>query len=115
MITLSVAKLIIFFAGKRNVSLNKAKKKKRFCRKFGSIPTFRSTRKGKKCFCDEPASVRPQSLTQHRISSHQVFSISLGFARFFRPCLVLSKLLELREFNKTIIPFALVGYETGYS
>ena len=25
------------------------------------------------------------------------------------------KFLELKEFNKTIIPFALVGYETGYS
>ena len=25
------------------------------------------------------------------------------------------KLLEFKEFNKTIIPFALVGYETGYS
>ena len=26
-----------------------------------------------------------------------------------------TKFLELKEFNKTIIPFALVGYETGYS
>ena len=26
-----------------------------------------------------------------------------------------SKLLEFKEFNKTIIPFALVGYESGYS
>ena len=25
------------------------------------------------------------------------------------------KFLKLKEFNKTIIPFALVGYETGYS
>ena len=25
------------------------------------------------------------------------------------------KILDLKEFNKTIIPFALVGYETGYS
>ena len=25
------------------------------------------------------------------------------------------KFLELKEFNKTIIPFALVGYATGYS
>jgi len=39
------------FAGKRNFSLNKAKKgKKLFCGRFGSMPTFRSTRKGKKCF-----------------------------------------------------------------
>ena len=41
--------------------------------------------------------------------------IKLGFARFFRSYFVLSKLLEFKEFNKTIIPFALVGYETGYS
>ena len=26
-----------------------------------------------------------------------------------------SKFLQFKEFNKTIIPFALVGYETGYS
>ena len=25
------------------------------------------------------------------------------------------KILDLKEFNETIIPFALVGYETGYS
>ena len=38
------------------------------------------------------------------------FSISLEFARFFRSYFVLSKLLEFKEFNKTIIPFALVAY-----
>ena len=43
------------------------------------------------------------------------FSFSLGFARFFSSYFVLSKLLEFKECNKTIIPFALVGYETGYS
>ena len=50
---------------------------------FGSFPTFTSTRKGKKCCCDEPASV--WSYTTDRISSqsHQVFSMLLGFARFF--------------------------------
>ena len=61
-----------------------------------------------------------------RLSDHKVlhnipsilikfFAFSLGFARFFRSYFVLSKLLEFKEFNKTIIPFALVGYETGYS
>ena len=44
-----------------------------------------------------------------------VFSILLGFAHFFRSYFILPKLLEFEEFNKTIIPFALVGYETGYS
>ena len=47
-------------------------------------------------------------------SSSSFFSISLGFSRFFLSYFEL-KLLEFKEFNKTIIPFALVGYETGYS
>ena len=38
---------------------------------------------------------------------HQVF---FDFAR-----ISYFKFLEFKEFNKTIIPFALVGYETGYS
>ena len=47
-----------------------------------------------------------------RLSDHKVLnniesvSISLGFARFFRSFFVLSELLEFKEFNKTIIPFA---------
>ena len=77
-------------AGKQNFSLNKAKKK-----------------------------VFVESLDQFRhleVSSHQVFSILLGFARFFCSYVVLSKRLEFKEFNKAIIiPFMLVGYETGYS
>ena len=43
------------------------------------------------------------------------FSFSLGFARFLRSYFVLSKLLDFKECDKTIIPFALVVYETGYS
>ena len=60
-----------------------------------------------------------------RVSDHKVlhnidrifikfFSISLGFSRFFRSYFGL-QILVLKEFNKTIIPFAPVGYETGYS
>ena len=60
-----------------------------------------------------------------RVSDHKVlhnidrifikfFSISLGFSRFFRSYLGL-QILVLKEFDKTIIPFAIVGYETGYS
>ena len=45
---------LLSFAGRRNFFLNKAKKKV-FVKNLD--PTFRSTRKGKKCFCDEPASV----------------------------------------------------------
>ena len=47
---------------------------------------------------------------------HQVF---FDFARIlilaFFARISYSKFLEFKEFNKTIIPFALVGYETGYS
>ena len=46
---------------------------------------------------------------------HQVFfdfaRIFLLFSLVFRT----SKFSKNKEFNKTIIPFALVGYETGYS
>ena len=62
-------------------------------------------------FCDEPMSVLPQGVTKHCIFIN-FFSISLGFSRFFRWCF---KFLESKELNKTIISFALVGYETGYS
>ena len=57
------------------------------------------------------------------LSDHQVFyniasSSFCDFARIFSLFSLVfrtSKLLEFKEFNKTIIPFALVGYETGYS
>ena len=75
---------------------------------------FRSTRKGKKCFCDKPS-----RLSDHIVLHNIVSSLSfLNFAWiFFLFLLVLrtSKFLQFKEFNKTFIPFALVGYETGYS
>ena len=52
-------------------------------------------------------------VTQHRIFI-KFFSISLGFSRFFRSYFVL-QIFGFKEFNETISPFALVGYETGYS
>ena len=53
-----------------------------------------------------------------RLSDKQVLTTSsfFDFARNFSLFLLVfrtSKLLEFKEFNKTIIPFALVGYETG--
>ena len=51
----------------------------------------------------------------HNITSS---SSSLDFARIFSLFALVfrtSKFFEFKEFNKTIIPFALVGYETGYS
>ena len=53
-------------------------------------------------------------VTQHRIFIKFFFDFAWIFSLFslvFRT----SKFLEIKEFNKTIIPFALVGYETGYS
>ena len=117
MIPLSVAKLKVS-AEKRIFSLNKAKKDKKnfFCGKFGSMPTFRirSTRKGKQCFF-----VMSLCLSDHKVL-HNVASSS-SFFRFrsdflaFSPRISYLKFFEFKEFNKTIIPFALVGYESGYS
>ena len=61
-----------------------------------------------------------------RLSDHKVFyniaSSSIVFflfrpnflAFFARISYLLEYFLEFKEFNETIIPFALVGYETGY-
>ena len=63
--------------------------------------------KTRNVFCNEPTSV----VTQHRIFKFSSISDFLPFlAR-----ISYFKFLEFKEFNKTIIPFALVGYETGYS
>ena len=58
-------------------------------------------------------------LYDHKVL-HNIASLSrfLDFARIFSLFSLVfrtSKFLELKEFNETIIPFALVGYETGYS
>ena len=59
-----------------------------------------------------------------RLSDHKVLhniassSSFFDFARMFSLFSLVfrtSKFLEFKEFNKTIIPFALVGYEIGYS
>ena len=47
-----------------------------------------------------------ERVTQHHIA--WIFSLFFARISYF-------KFLEFKEFNKTIIPFALVGYETGYS
>ena len=45
---------------------------------------------------------------------HVFFRFRSDFLAFFAR-ISNFKFLEFKEFNKTIIPFALVGYETGYS
>ena len=61
----------------------------------------------------------PVRLSDHKVlhniaSSSSFFSISHGFSRLFAR-ISYFKRLEFKEFNRIIIPFALVGYETGYS
>ena len=63
-------------------------------------------------FCDEPTSACPLGVTQHRIFSF--FRFRSDFPAFFAQ-ISYFKFLEFKEFNKTIIPFAIVGCETGYS
>ena len=116
MIALSVAKLKMFWPESEIfLSIRPKEKKILFCGKFGSMRTSRSTRKGKKCFF-----VMSQSLSDHKVLHNidrifiEFLSIALRFSRFFRSYFGL-QILVLKEFNKTIIPFALVGYEIGYS
>ena len=48
------------------------------------------------------------------VSSSSFFRFRSDFLAFFAR-ISYFKFLEFKEFNKTIIPCALVGYETGYS
>ena len=78
------------------------------------MPTFRSTRKGKKCVF-----VMSLRLSDHKVVYKTSLASSSSFCRF-RPDILsffvhISDFLVFKEFNKTIIPFPLVGYETGYS
>ena len=71
--------------------------------------------KARNVFCDGPKSVWPQCVTQHRIF-FKFFSILLTFSGFFSLVFHTSNFWSLRNLiNKTIIPFMLVGYETGSS
>ena len=61
----------------------------------------------------------PVRLSDHKVlqniaSSSSFFRFRSDFLVFFSR-ISYFKFLEFKEFNKTIIPFALVGYETGYS
>ena len=62
-------------------------------------------------FFDEPTSVLPQGVTQHRIFINSFFR----FRSDFLARISYFEFLEFKEFNKAIIPFVLVGYETSYS
>ena len=64
-------------------------------------------------------SVMSLGLSDHKVlhniaPSSSFFRFRSDYPRFFAR-ISYFKFSELNEFNKTIIPFALVGYETGYS
>ena len=55
-----------------------------------------------------------QKVLHNIASSSSFFRFRSDFLTFFAR-ISYFKFLEFKEFNETIIPFALVGYETGYS
>jgi len=114
MIVLSVAKLKMSSPESEIFHWIKPKKEKLFFfGKFGSMPMFRSTWKGKNLFLWWAyVCLTTRCYTTSHL--HQVFSISLRFSRFFRLYFVL-QIFGFKEFNKTITPITLVGYKTGYS
>ena len=75
------------------------------------MPTFRSKAKRQ-----EMLFVMSLRLSDHKVL-HNIASSSsfFDFAPIFSLVFRTSKFLEFKELNKTIIPFALVGYETSYS
>jgi len=107
MIALSVAKLKMFSLESELFLWIKPKKKKGFfIESLDQCRRFKVREKARNGSGDEPKSVSP--------SSSSFFLFRSDFLDFFARTSYF-KFLELKEFNKTIIPFALVGYETGYS
>ena len=96
----------IFFAGKRNFSLNKAKKELKNTFFVESLDQFRRLEEREKARNIFVMSLRlPDHKVLHNIASS---SSLLDFARifsFFSLVFRTSKFLEFKEFNKTIIPF----------
>ena len=112
MIALSVGKLKMFSPESEIFLRIKSKKKKKlFWGKFGTMPTFR---KGKKCFLWWAYVCLTTRMLHNIASSSSFFRFRSYFLAFFAR-ISYFKFLEFKEFNKTIIPFALVGYRTGYA
>ena len=55
-----------------------------------------------------------QKVLHNSASSSSFVRFHSDFLAFFAG-ISFFKILEFKEFNKTIIPFVLVGYDTGYS
>ena len=111
MIALSVAKLNMFSPESEIFLWIKAKK---FLLKVWINGDVKKYAKGQEMYF-----VMNRRLSNHKVL-HYIASLS-GFFRFrsdflaFYAPISYFKFLGFKELNKTIIPFALVGYETGYS
>ena len=106
--------MIALGVAKRNLSLNKAKKKNNFfVESFDHCRRLEVHEKSRNVLVTSLHLSDHNVVTQHRILI-KFFFISLGCSHCFRSYFVL-QIFGFKEFNKTIIPFALVGYETGYS
>ena len=114
MIALSVAKLKMFSPESEICLWIRPKKKKNnfFVESLGQRRRLEVREKARNVFCDDPTSVWSHwSVTQHR----NLIKFSFDFAGIFSLSSLVfrtSKFLEFKEFNKTIIPFAPVGYLT---
>ena len=118
MIALSVAKLKMFSPESEICLWIKPKKKKKnffFVESLGQRRRLEVREKARNVFRDDPTSVWSNwSLTQHR-NFMKFFFYFAGIFSLSSLVFRTSKFLEFKEFNKTIIPFAPVGYMTGYS
>ena len=109
MIDLSVAKLKVF-------SLSEESTKKVFLDSWVKFRRLEVREKVRNVF------VTSLLLSDHEVL-HDIASVLIKFFRFrsddllafFAHISYFLNFWSLKEFNKTIIPFALVGYETGYS
>jgi len=90
MIAWGVAKLKMFSLELSEIFLwiKPKKEKKNFVESLDQCQRLEVREKARNVFCEEPTSVWPQGVIQHRIFIN-FFSMLLGFSRFFRSYFVL--------------------------
>ena len=112
MIALSAAKQNIF-TPESEISLGIKQKKNVFVESVDQFQSLEVREEERNVFV---MSMRlPDHKVLHNIASSSSFFYFARMFSLFSLVFRTSKLLEFKEFNKTIIPFALVGYEIGYS
>ena len=104
------------FAGKQNFSLNKAKKEKKnfFVESLYQCRRLEVREKARNVFFVMSLRLSDHMVLHNIASWSSFFQFRSDFLAFFAR-ISYFKFLEFKEFNKTSIPFALVGYATGYS